>query len=247
MSTLEELLEGRFATSDSTKVKALAKKSATGSLTGFHGIFKPQELLEQEKALLEELLSQYSQEGASNIRNDLQALINITSEVKAINTQAAILHGERIMAAQKILKSYREGAFSAWLIATYGNRQTPYNFLLYYQFYLELPEALKSKLEHIPKQAVYTLASRNAPFEKKRELVSSYAGQSKREMLELIRSKFPLATSDKRRSSELQNLLISLERLISRFQLHESTFDTHERKALLGTLRKFLFFVEKSS
>ena len=41
-----------------------------------------------------------------------------------------------------ILKNYRDGAFSAWLIATYGNRQTPYNFLQYYELYITLPEHL---------------------------------------------------------------------------------------------------------
>lgn len=79
-------------------------------------------------------MTQFSS-GEGNLTLDLAELSLITSEVKAINNQAAILHGERIKKAQTLLKSYQEGAFSAWLNATYGNRQTPYNLMQYYEFF----------------------------------------------------------------------------------------------------------------
>ena len=137
----------------------------------------------------------------------------ITSEVKAINNQAAILHGERIKKAQEILKKYRDGAFSAWLIATYGNRQTPYNFLQYYELHTSLPQTLHPKLDEMPRQAVYTLASRSGPFEKKQEIIKNYQGEPKQELLSLIRKTFPLALDDKRKQDAAEYAIQVLTRL----------------------------------
>src|ERR1700733_5604388 len=131
MNKIDELLEERFNSGQGhTKVKALAKQSNDGSLSSFGGLFKAQDLPEHEQRALEELLHSFQAEAKTDIKRDLVELSKITSEVRAITNQAAILHGERILRAQKLLKSYREGAFSAWLVAAYGNRQTPYNFLL---------------------------------------------------------------------------------------------------------------------
>jgi len=240
MSKLQNLLEERLSGSDTAKVKALAKQSASGGLTSFSGLFKPTELLEQDKIGLENLLNEYRSSEAVDLHKDLNALIAITSEVKAINNQAAILHGERIMRAQKILKSYREGAFSAWLITTYGNRQTPYNFLLYYEFHQQLPQELKTKLENVPRQAIYTLASREASFEEKKEIVSSYTGQTKREMLELIRCRFPLPQNDKRRPNEAKSILNDIEKLSVRVKQHSHTFTSQQNKELASALRELL-------
>ena len=90
---------------------------------------------------------------------DLEFLTTITSEVKAINNQAIILHGERIkQCTRTFLTKYRDGAFSAWLISTYGNRQTPYNFLQYYEFYQSLNLELQKRMDDMPRQVVlYTL------------------------------------------------------------------------------------------
>src|SRR6185437_1917846 len=126
---------------------------------------------------------------------------------------AAILHGERIKQAQEILKKYRDGAFSAWLIAAYGNRQTPYNFLQYYELYQQLPQKLHSKLDEMPRQAVYTLASRSAPLEKKEAVIGNYQGQPKQELLALIRKLFPLHEADKRLSDLPAQALATLKKL----------------------------------
>jgi Uncharacterised protein family (UPF0137) len=242
MSKMQNLLEERLSGSDTAKVKALAKRSASGELSGFSGLFKPTELSETETRALEALLQNYSV-GEADVQLDLNALVAITSEVKAINNQASILHGERIMRAQKILKNYRDGAFSAWLVATYGNRQTPYNFLLYYEFYQELPQELKTKLENVPRQAIYTLASRDASFEDKKEIVSSYSGQTKQEMLEIIRSKFPLPESDRRRSDEARSIFIAIERLGERYQKQKQGFSHSQNKEIAKALRKLLEIV----
>jgi hypothetical protein len=219
MSNVNALIGQRLKkTEASSKMSEMAKASASGNLTSFAGVFSVTDLSSSEKEKLETLLKAYSK-GDENLNKDLGTLISITSEVKAINNQAALLHGERIKRAQKILIHYREGAFTAWLIATYGNRQTPYNLLQYYEFYESLPKTLRPQLETMPRQAIYTLASREGPLEKKRQIVERYAGQTKIELLNLIRESFPLSEKDRRRQNagdvaikQLQNICQLLEK-----------------------------------
>jgi hypothetical protein len=243
MDKMQEMLEGRFATNGSQKVKALAKQSSDGRLTGFSGLFKIIELADMEKANLEAILHKHAPDSTCDIEKDFAALSNITAEIKAITNQAAILHGERIMRAQKILKSYQEGAFSAWLLATYGNRQTPYNFLLYYELYEQLPPELKNQAERLPRQAMYTLASRDAPLEKKKALIAEYKGETKQQMLERIRLAFPLSSDDKRRENPAQSLLLNIERLVAYYKKHEEAISEDEKHQVITALKKILFFV----
>jgi len=196
-----------------SKMTELAEISSKGNLSSFAGVFKVSPLTSQEKEDLEALLNDYKSESAYPIDDDLQNLSSLTSEIKAINNQAAILHGERIQKAQDILKKYRDGAFSAWLINTYGNRQTPYNFLQYYEFYLQLPPKLHPKLDEMPRQAIYTLASRDAPFEQKEEILKNYNGETKNQVLTLIRKTFPLDDRDGRKEDLGEQALISLKKL----------------------------------
>ncbi len=195
-----------------SKMTELAEISSKGNLSSFAGVFKVSPLTSQEKEDLEALLNDYKSESAYPIDDDLQNLSSLTSEIKAINNQAAILHGERIQKAQDILKKYRDGAFSAWLINTYGNRQTPYNFLQYYEFYLQLPPKLHPKLDEMPRQAIYTLASRDAPFEQKEEILKNYNGETKNQVLTLIRKTFPLDDRDGRKEDLGEQALISLKK-----------------------------------
>ena len=128
MNKVNKFLAQRLKRAEKTsKMTALATQSAQGNLSTFSGIFGISELNKDEKESLSVILKEFAEENKS-IDQDLKSLIALTSEVKAINNQAVILHGERIKQAQEILKRYRDGAFSAWLINTYGNRQTPYNF-----------------------------------------------------------------------------------------------------------------------
>ncbi len=167
MANMNAILNQRIKKSENpSKMAAMAKQSATGNLTSFAGVFSVSELSEKEKKLVESILKDYAH-GAETIEGDLSALLSITSEVKAINNQAAILHGERIKKAQQILTRYRDGAFTAWLMTTYGNRQTPYNLMQYYEFYEAMPKPLRPLIEIMPRQAVYVLASRDGNIEKK--------------------------------------------------------------------------------
>ncbi len=200
MAKFNDLLNLRFKQREvpQTKMAALVERTSSGELSSFSGVFRVAALSEKETLTLQEILQNFSFEKVETFDSDLKALALITSEVKAITNQAVILHGERIKRAQEILKRYRDGAFTAWLYATYGNRQTPYNFLQYYEFYTVIPQALHTKLDQMPRQAVYTLASRLGSLEKKELIVKTYAGQTKQELLSQIRNEFPLAEDDQR-------------------------------------------------
>jgi len=238
MDKLELLLNERMGAEPSSKVKALAKQSAQGQLTSFSGLFQVGELPEGEKKALETLLREYDT-GSNNFQNDLSAVVSITSEVKAIHNQAALLHGERIKRVQTILKNYKEGAFTAWLLHAYGNRQTPYNFLLYFEFVESLPLKLKQKIDSMPRQAVYALASRRASIEKKQEMVEYYEGQSKKEMLELIRTTFPLDKDDKRRTDEGETILEGLQSLLFQYKRKKREINKEKRQAIKELLQQF--------
>ncbi len=235
MSNVNNLISERLKkNSQSSKMSALAKQSANGNLTSFSGIFNVSELSDREKEILVQILREYAT-GKENLDKDLNYLTSITSEVKAINNQAAILHGERIKKAQSILKHYREGAFTSWLIAAYGNRQTPYNFLLYYEFYEKLPKTLHSHIEAMPRQAIYTLASREAPIEKKQRFVEAYKGETKAELLIKIREFFPLEESDKRKQDFGESTIQHLKKL-SFFLERKNVSITRSQKAIIYDL-----------
>ncbi len=170
----------------------MAKQSISGERTTFSGMFPIPELHEQDRGRLEALLEEYAVD-KTTIDKDLPLLLNVTAEVRAIETQSIILHGERIQKAHELLLHYREGAFTAWLYTTYGNRQTPYNFFQYYLFHQNAPLPLKPLIETMPRQAIYSLASREGDFAQKMEIVKKYRGETKQEILEQIRCQFPFA------------------------------------------------------
>ncbi len=107
----------KMATEKFSKMTNLVERSSSGNLSSFSGVFRVAPLNEKEKEALLSLSTQYKNE-EQEIDEDLFQLSALTAEVKAINNQAVILHGERIKKAQEILKNYRDGAFSAWLIAS---------------------------------------------------------------------------------------------------------------------------------
>lgn len=189
-----------------TKMQELGVLTSKGQLSSYMGIFGIATLSDQETARIEAIFQEFGQ-GAEVDQKDLRTLLEISSEIKAINNQAVLMHGERVKKAQEILKKYRDGAFSAWLIATYGNRQTPYNFLQYYEFQTVLPKELQLKLDEMPRQAVYALASRDGPLNQKEQIVRDYKGEKKQELLQIIRNYFPLPTHDKRMQDSASYLI----------------------------------------
>lgn len=247
MSNINELLTKRLkkAETPSPKMAEMAKQSASGNLTSFSGVFSVSDLTPQEKNLLEDILQNYAEEKC-DVEHDLKSLISLTSEVKAINNQAAILHGERIKKAQILLKRYKDGAFTAWLMAAYGNRQTPYNLMQYYEFYESLPKNLRPQIELMPRQAIYTLASREAPLEKKQQLVQNYKGETKAELLLLIRDLFPLSEEDKRKASIGETTLKSLNKTANLLKGKKISLTKKEKKEILELLIEIQNLIEAS-
>lgn len=226
----------KMASEKLSKMTNLAEMSSSGNLSSFSGVFRVSPLTPKEQQEIKTLLSTYSEQMEESSK-DLEELLALTSEVKAINNQAAILHGERIKKAQQILKKYRDGAFTAWLIQTYGNRQTPYNFLQYYDLYTSLPQMLIPKLDTIPRQALYTLASREGSIEMKEEIIKSYQGETKQEFLDLIRKKFPLSQSDKRARDFSAHTITALTRIYDFLKQNEYKPSKEQRKKIKALLK----------
>lgn len=229
-----------------TKMKEMAQLSSQGSLSGFSGVFQLQPLDDVISSRLKSILQEFAPEGAS-LNLDYEALSQLTSEVKAITSQAAILHGERIKKAQQILKHYADGAFSAWMMATYGNRQTPYNFLYYYELYMVLPKALQPKLDAMPRQVVYTLASRQGELAVKEAIVAGYQNQTKLELLEQIKLSFPLKASDKRNRKMSSSVLSHIDRIQRSIEVLGMHITKDEKKALIKRLKQLITTVDQLS
>ncbi len=247
MSKFNDLLNLRFRTKPAQppKTAALVERSNNGELSSFSGVFRVTALNDSEKADLETILTSFRVNEEQAIDVDLKALAGITSEVKAITNQAVILHGERIKRAQDILKNYRDGAFTAWLFTTYGNRQTPYNFLQYYEFYSTMPEALHVKIDQMPRQAVYSLASRQGSMEKKEAIIRNYNGQAKQELLQLIRIEFPLAEEDKRHPNYAAHAISFLKRAREMMKNSLCVPSEEEKKQLKTLLTQVTTLLEK--
>lgn len=240
MANINSLLQERTKQSQNTsKMKAMSRQSAAGNLTSFSGVFSFSELSAKEKESLADLLKNYALND-DDFNPDLQALISLTSEVKAINNQAAILHGERIKKAHEILTRYRDGAFTAWLIATYGNRQTPYNLMQYYEFYEAMPKRLRPQIELMPRQAVYVLASREGDQQEKEAIVENYQGETKVEVLALIRKTFPLASDDKRKQKSEPLFLQNLEKLCKQLRQTPHRFSTAQKNQIRSHLQQLV-------
>ncbi len=245
MVKVNSLLAERFKSAKEklTKMTSLVEQSSSGNLSSFSGVFRVTPLNEKENQVLASLLEQYKND-AQEIREDLFKLASLTAEVKAINNQAIILHGERIKKAQEILKSYRDGAFSAWLIATYGNRQTPYNFLQYYELYVALPIDLHPKMDEMPRQVIYSLASREGNQEQKEQILKNYSGQTKQELLKLIRETFPLSENDRRAQDLSEVALTNLRRILSQLNVSSFAPNSKQKAQLLAVLKELKSHIE---
>lgn len=242
---LNQLLPARFKSGakKASKMEELGALASDGALSTFSGIFRVRALSESEQTDLRTLLDGFKNE-EQWIEDDLEQLSSITAEIRAIHHQALLLHGERIKRAQELLIQYKEGAFTAWLIATYGNRQTPYNFLQYYELFSALPGALQSKLDTMPRQASYILASRNATLEEKQQIIEEYAGEPKHELIQRIRTRFPLDQRDGRAQKLSAVVLSVLLRLNKQLKQSKAKFTSREREELCEALESLQRLIE---
>lgn len=238
MSNINAILNQRMKTSSNgSKMASMARQSAAGHLTSFSGMFSVIDLSFREKEALVSILKNH-QNAHQSIEEDLEKLISLTSEVKAINHQAALLHGERVKKAQVLLKNYKEGAFTAWMIAAYGNRQTPYNLMQYFEFCELMPKNLRPRIEEMPRQAIYTLATRKGEIERKKAIVENYQGETKQQLLLLIRRAFPLEKEDRRKTYP-SSLCQELAQLYEKTKKHLNELKEEEKKEVQTFLKKF--------
>lgn len=245
MSKFNALLKSRFSKKENAKMNALVEKANQGGLSSFSGVFRVTSLNPSETSALESILNNFKASDANDVAKDLSALSTITSEVKAIANQAVILHGERIKRAQNILKNYLDGAFTAWLFATYGNRQTPYNFLQYYEFYTQMPQTLHGKIDQMPRQVIYSLASRAGDFSKKEKIVETYNGETKQELLSKIREEFPLDDTDKRLPNIASHAISFLKKARESLKKRTCVPSEAEKRTLQGLIAELHHLIEK--
>ena len=231
----------RFKTPKKEKISALVERSEGRNIASFSGGFQVSPMSESEQKALQILLEKYKTP-QTEIESDLKTLLSITAEIKAISNQAVILHGQRIKKVQALLKNYSDGAFSAYLMKAYGNRQTPYNFMHYFELYHSLPSTLQKIIDEMPRQAIYSLSSRNVSEEKKAAFIEDYKGETKSELLEKLRLSFPLEKKDKRNPNKAKTLIDLLREALK--AVEDPLFKpTPNEKNLINTLQKKLMGV----
>lgn len=234
MKKIDNLLETRFKGGQQKKGQELGLRSSAGALSGFAGVFDVVPLNEDAREELLQLL-QFFSSGETAPSTDLVRLCAITAEIRAIDTQSIFLHGARIQQARQILKEYREGAFTQWLKKTYGNRQTPYNFLQYFEFHQSVSREAKSIVENAPRQSIYMLASRPGSIEKKELFLANHQGKKKKELRKLIQKEFPTPLDDRRKTDVSTQFLKDLEQWQQRM-LEESPSMSKAQKQKLHFL-----------
>ncbi len=236
MGKFNQLLSKRFKSEVAKKTSSLAALSQSGQLSSFSGVFNVSPLGNKEKEQLSHLLKKNATK-SSTLNEDLSLLLTLTSEVKAIHNQSVILHGERIKKAQTVLKKYKDGTFTQWMLSTYGNRQTPYNFLQYYELYISLSVDLQNKVDGLPKQVIYSLSSREADRGQKQAFISSCQfGETKQQLLLKLREKFPLKSKDKRKTDTAKATLVLLKKVAQEVKRDPPKLDEKQKKTALHLL-----------
>lgn len=224
MSKAGEKALALFAKNSKPEFREAFEVRPTHAVGNFGAMFGAVKLLEEEEKEIEYLLSQdFKSEGMreEQVGRDIHSLIEITSQIRSIERQSIVLHGERIARARDILKAYKEGAFTAWMMTAYGNRQTPYSLLQYYEFYRDLSKELQNRMQSMPRKAAYALASRSGDIERKKEILQNYHNLKQEKIITIIQETFPLDAEDRRRGKDSTTALIeqmqkSLETLIRR-------------------------------
>ena len=215
----------------------------------FRAMFDPHELEETEINNLKLIFEESATESAfeEEIDKDFSQLVQITSELKAIQKQAVILVGERICSVREIFKRHGGDGigFTSWLGLAFNARKTAYNAMAYYELYSILPsEELKSKMKQMPVKVSYVLASRNAPEKLKFSIIDSYQGEKQREMLDRIEEFMPIQ-GDKRSLRTLgEKAVDDLERIIDTLMRRKKHIHTNEKMRIDEALDKLSQLME---
>lgn len=235
---------------ETPKVPEVSKKSIVPH-NSFRAMFDPHELAEAEinnlKLIFEESATESTHE--EEIDKDFSQLLQITSELKAIQKQAVILVGERICAVRDIFKRHGgEGiGFTAWLSIAFNAKKTAYNAMAYFELYSALPtEELKTKMKQMPVKVSYVLASRKAPEKLKFSIIDSYQGEKQREMLDRIEEHMPIQ-GDKRSLRTLgEKAVDDLERIIETIMRRKKHIHSQERTRIDNALHMLEELISQS-
>lgn len=125
----------------------------------------------------------------SSDKNDVNSLLELTIQVKAIQKQGVILLGEKIFRAREIINknSLKKTSFSSWINMFFKTKSSAYNALAYYELYVNLPtEKLKSSFLEIPYKAAYKLSSKSVCLKDKERIIPHIVGLSNSEAISLI-------------------------------------------------------------
>ena len=91
----------------------------------------------------------------------------------------------------------------------------------------------------MPRQAIYSLSSRNISEEKKIAFIENYKGETKSELLEKLRLSFPLEKKDKRNPNKAKTLIDLLNQALK--VVRDPLFKpTEDEKNLINTLQNKL-------
>lgn len=175
----------------------------------FNSMFDIRPIEDFEKDKIKEIIvNGNSKSEMGHLSSDAESLIKLTSEIKSIGRQAVLLIGERVSEARSILKDYRQGTFTKWLIATFGAKRSGYNALCYFDLYNNLPDGSRSKFKKLNPTTAYVLASRRGKIDVKAEIIEEAKNKSHEEIISVIQEKLPLPENDKRtRAPSIDNVL----------------------------------------
>ena len=217
-----------------TAITNPAFQSNTSRVNGFHlvtdvnpftSVFGKGELEENIVLGLEQIVIEnaipglFSEEQASS---DLEEMKLLTAEIRAVGKQSLILIGERVFKARNILKKYKEGSFTQWLLQTFGCRRTGYNYLTYYEFYRQLPNVeLQETFKKFPQKFAYKLASRKGDINVKCELVREYSDYPLEEMERLMKEMLPHKEGSTKSDSPVQTYIERMRQSLQKLLVHQ--------------------------
>jgi hypothetical protein len=185
----------------------------SGVVNAFNALFAVQELSDQESRKIERILVEGFEPGQrveGEVDLDVVEVKRITKELMAIKRQEMVLIGERIAQARAIFRKYNDRSFREWLNLTFGSFKTGYNYLAFYDLYLLVPDEIKGRLKEMPAKAVYVLASKKVPVERKIAIVKEHGQETAQNLIALIQETLGDRPAMKRPSNE--KLISSMEK-----------------------------------
>jgi len=217
----------------------------SGVVNAFNALFAVQELNESESHTIERILVEgYEPERFTEgeIETDVVEVKRLTKELMAIKRQEMVLIGERIAQARLIFRKYKDRSFRDWLSLTFGSFKSGYNYLAFYDLYLLVPDEIKMRLKQMPAKAVYVLASKKVPVERKIAIVKDHSQDTADNLIALIQETLGEIRTPRRPTND---------RLISLMEREASTIlpdhlDESQRRRLIALVDHLKVLIEHS-